>query len=55
MKKTLIITLIWVLIINVFAVVALNRLNLEKDSSYLLAQAPQIKDIYFVVPKILKK
>ena len=34
MKKTLIITLIWILVINIFAVVALNRFNLEKDSAY---------------------
>jgi len=26
----------------------------QKDTSHLLAQAPQTKDTYFVVPKVLK-
>jgi aspartyl/glutamyl-tRNA(Asn/Gln) amidotransferase C subunit len=26
----------------------------QKDTSYLLAQAPQIKNNYFVVPRVLK-
>lgn len=34
MKKALVIILVWFLVINIFAAVALNRLNLEKDSAY---------------------
>ncbi|MFA6392413.1 MAG: mannosyltransferase family protein [Patescibacteria group bacterium] len=34
MKKVFLITLVWFLVINAFSLIALNRLNLEKDSAY---------------------
>ena len=34
MKKVVIIFLLWLLVINIFAVVALNRFNLKGDTAY---------------------